>query len=554
MSITVDGVRLRKTKKSKFYLAIFFVAELLLSILLYASLAAHIIWPENSRALNEGPPLLIAYAGRLSDSAGNAVVNGTYCMRFSIYDNVTGGTQLWPAGTPTATTTTTASGLFSTLIGSSDILDYKFASTTAYLNTEVNNVAGASCTGSWEALTPRQRLAASAYAMTGSRVYGDLIKTFDVSNLVRIGTSTGAASPTLLQLDVKNTSDTVGAACTPSGTLWYNSVISKSLVCSNGLVQTFDNSSTTIAAIGTNGTTPISQGTVVFSNSNGVSFGLNGSTITASVAGAGGNTLSYYENMVPAGSLSMIGISQSTSTIAPFTLASPISASYLRFPVRMTTNSTTIGTTANTTVGAGEYSTFNAVIYSLGVGVNSLSLQSVASGSAGFTQQVSWQANANGSQYTMSNTLQFPQQGFTTNSFSTQNSITQTNFSFNTTFASESRLTGTRFIDIPFATSLAAGNYWLMLGMSTSSSAGANATNATQWRVNISNFYGASEGNWLIGPMGQALNASFQLNMGVGSFSTNGAAGTTASLNLSNISSAASHNLLYFQIINQGSH
>jgi len=56
-----------------------------------------------------------------------------------------------------------------------------------------------------------------------------------------------------------------------------------------GLVQELGTTATTtIAAIGTNATAPVSAGTVVFSNSNGVTFGLNGSTVTASVAAGGG--------------------------------------------------------------------------------------------------------------------------------------------------------------------------------------------------------------------------------------------------------------------------
>ncbi len=51
----------------------------------------------------------VSYQGRLTDSSGNPLTN-TYCVRYSVYDAYSGGTKLWPAGVPVATTTAVING------------------------------------------------------------------------------------------------------------------------------------------------------------------------------------------------------------------------------------------------------------------------------------------------------------------------------------------------------------------------------------------------------------------------------------------------------------
>lgn len=271
--------------------------EAVLSAFLTMSLVAHLLWPDTARSA-VGVASVISYEGRLTDASGNPL-GGTgqpYCFRFSIYDAETAGTKLWPAGTPGTTKATTTDGVFSALIGVADALTYNFYdSDTTYLNVDVNTTID-TCAGTWESLSPRQRIAATGYAFASQNVYSSLLRTDNSNNRVQVGTGTGGASPKFLGLDVQNTSQSVGATCTTSGTVWYNSAVTQALICENGFIRAVGNATTTVATT-VNAVSPgATSGTVVFSNSNGVTFGINGNTITASVAagGGGGATISAW--------------------------------------------------------------------------------------------------------------------------------------------------------------------------------------------------------------------------------------------------------------------
>ncbi|MFA6365161.1 MAG: hypothetical protein WCW78_02045 [Candidatus Paceibacterota bacterium] len=292
MSIQDDKVifDMPRAKRSLAFFLFLGVLEMVFSFFLYFSLAGRIFAPHQSEAA-PGIPNLISFQGRLTDTSGNPL-GGTgtpYCFRYSVYDAQAAGNKLWPAGTPGTSTTTVVDGVFSDQIGRVDALDYDFISTsTIFLQVDVNTVAS-TCSGSWEPLTPRQQLTSSPYAQSSENIYGNAIRT-PTSTKVQIGTGAGVASgQTLFSLDVINIGESIGGTCNSNnGTMWYNSALSRSLVCENNVISVLSNSSTTIAGIGTNATAPITAGNIVFSNSNGVSFGQNGSTITASAAGGGG--------------------------------------------------------------------------------------------------------------------------------------------------------------------------------------------------------------------------------------------------------------------------
>ncbi len=303
MTLSIDGVRLHTRRRNAAYTFLILAAEAVLSLFLYVSFAAHIVWPDLSRAAAGVSPYL-SYEGRLADASGNPL-GGTgepYCFRFSIYDSASGGSKLWPVGGPNVTVATTTDGVFSALVGQADALTYNFYdSDTVYLNVDVNTATstnGSTCSGSWETLSPRQQIAATGYAQAAENVYSSLLKTNTASNRVDVGAGTGSGSPTLLALDVNNTNEYVGQTCSTSGTLWYNSAISKAFICENGTIQALSNATTTIAAL-TDGTNTISNGTVSFADANGVSFGINGNTVTASVdaGGGGGYTLDDFANI-----------------------------------------------------------------------------------------------------------------------------------------------------------------------------------------------------------------------------------------------------------------
>jgi len=276
---------------------------------------------------------------------------------------------------------------------------------------------------------------------------------------------------------------------------------------------------------------------------NGVSISSAGSTISVF-----NQFISSYENLPFINIQTMTLNMASVSHAAVFNVPEPLSISYLRIPVLMTTNSTTIATTgASATGGAAIYSTFNAVVYSVGTGGNSLSLQSVASGSAGFTFSNSISIATNGTQYSMSQGYSAQVKGGGT-TFTTQTSSSLSNYAFSTN--SFTAFSSVRFLDIPFARSLVGGPYWIVFGGSTSSAATtgtAPLSVMTNCNVRYSNHYGISHSNLAFNDMGVNNNSTGGY-FGAGSFSTAGG-GTTNSIPLSAITTSNSHNRLYFQML-----
>ena len=277
-----------------------------------------------------------------------------------------------------------------------------------------------------------------------------------------------------------------------------------------------------------------------------MSFGLNASTLTARFSPV---PLSSYENMGAfVSQITMTVDGASISNAVAFLVPYPMSVSYLRLPVSMTTNSTTRATTAaSMSASCAIYSTWNAVIYSMGAGANSMSLTSVASGSVGFTNMNSISVLANGTQYSVSQYFSAAALGAGTTR-TTQYSISNTNYSF-TTNQIATEWSGQRFLDINFANTLSAGAYWLLFGYSSSSATNSTGMSAmTNCNIKYSNHYGASQPNLAFGIMG-STNMTSGGNLGAGSFSTVGG-GTTAALPLSAISSLASNVRPYFQLLN----
>jgi len=307
------------------------------------------------------------------------------------------------------------------------------------------------------------------------------------------------------------------------------------------------------ASVGYSSTNTTGIGTIIISapatsslvGTNGISVSTNGSTISVQP-----QFNSSYENINQGlqGSQTLTFNAASVSYGVAFMVPYALSASFIRIPALMTTNSTTIATLASATASASGaiYSTFNAVVYSLGNGGSSQSLQSVASGSGGYTFRNSISiSNSTQASYTLGFSAQALGGGTT---LTTQYSISNTNYSF-TTNQIATNFSSLQFIDVPFANSLTPGAYWLILGLSTSSASGGAGGLAAMTNCNVrySNHYGISQANSAWGVMGSTNLTSGGL-LGAGSFST-AAGGTTASLPLSAISSGASNIRLYFQML-----
>lgn len=256
--------------------------------------------------------------------------------------------------------------------------------------------------------------------------------------------------------------------------------------------------------------------------------------------------VTYYANLYQlVGTTTMRNV-QSTSIVQPFYMAEPLVADFIRLFQSGSNSaaSTTTGTTANTTFSAGMTHSHNFVIYSQGTGGNSMSLQYVTSTQVveSFSQQVG--AGANGSQYSV--TLRFSLPMSTgTSAFNKDWSASTSNISF--TSSGITGFTGFKQVDYYFPMTLNPGMYWLAHGISTSATS--NGVSAVVRNQFTHNFIGVSQGNNSFGTWDSATNSSVAWQPGFGSFTTGGAAGTTASIPISAMSTSASNNILYFQLM-----
>jgi len=135
----------------------------------------------------EGVPKIISYQGRLTDAAGNLLggSSGTdFYFKFSIWNDPTStstANRVWPSGAPGIATSTVTNGVFNVNIGDTangypDALTYDFYSNRdIYLQVEVSSNGT-----TFETLSPRQRIAASGFAINSE----------NVSSKLRVSTST----------------------------------------------------------------------------------------------------------------------------------------------------------------------------------------------------------------------------------------------------------------------------------------------------------------------------------------------------------------------------
>lgn len=126
-------------------------------------------------------PTKINFQGRLADSSGNVVANGSYNVKFLLYTASSGGSSVWSEtrennGTDTRVVVT--DGLFSVQLGDATSIPASlFASGNLYLEIVMATPATATCStagcASWEsAMSPRNPLATSAYAFNAETLDG----------------------------------------------------------------------------------------------------------------------------------------------------------------------------------------------------------------------------------------------------------------------------------------------------------------------------------------------------------------------------------------------
>lgn len=302
-------------------------------------------------------------------------------------------------------------------------------------------------------------------------------------------------------------------------------------------------------AMASNASTQFVQANAGFNGTN-ASGTIASNAISISVAAPGGGagaTLSYYQRDAAMVSSQTQTVAQSTSVVFPFAVPQNYSFSYLRFLLSGSAVSTTYARSANATAYSGSlFSTIYAVVYSQGTGASSRSLTSVASGSGGFSQQWSFSQNGTDTNSSITQSISYrvsfpPIEGSGVSTFS--ESTTTAGLSVTLGTPRLSAWTNMLYLDLPFANSLAPNAYWMAIGnSSTSSTQGTNAI--TGLKLTFST-WGDAQPNAVFRLMGQAANASNQMELAIGSLSTN-AIGTLAGFGLSNVSSSASHVMPFF--------
>lgn len=247
------------------------IAVLLMFILLLFALTILLAWPAHAA---QTTPYKINYQGRLTNSAGTPMPDGSYNMRFRIADAASGGNILWLETRDTTNRVVVTNGIFNVQLG--DITPLSPSTTyPLYFEVELPTPATATCStggcASWTegAIAPRAPMGSSLAAMNADTIDGidgaalaqlGTAQTFtgnntfsgtftyqpasDSATAFRILNSTGAAllvadttssfalkvgggnvspdsTPALLVLDYKNTA---GDPTVIDGAMYYNSV------------------------------------------------------------------------------------------------------------------------------------------------------------------------------------------------------------------------------------------------------------------------------------------------------------------------------------------
>ena len=154
-------------------------------------------------------PYKMNFQGRLTDTTGQPVANGSYNMKFRIFDASSGGSEQWSETRETTNRITVTNGLFSTQLGDVTPLPVGiFTTQNLYFEIELPTPATATCsTASCAsftegAMTPRSKLGSSPYAFNADTIDG-----IDGANLAQQG-----AANTFTAANIFNNTVTIGSS------------------------------------------------------------------------------------------------------------------------------------------------------------------------------------------------------------------------------------------------------------------------------------------------------------------------------------------------------
>lgn len=195
------------------------------------------IWFAPQASAAQTVPYKVNFQGRVTDSNGNILADGFYNMRFRIYNLPSGGVVQWTELRETTTRVEVINGLFAVQLGDVTPLSPSlFTAADLYFEVELPTPATATCSTASCAsftegpMTPRQKLAASPYAMNADTVDGidganiavrNATNTFTAAQEINVNSTTAlnvqTGGTSLLLADTTNTIVKVGT--TASATL-----------------------------------------------------------------------------------------------------------------------------------------------------------------------------------------------------------------------------------------------------------------------------------------------------------------------------------------------
>lgn len=379
-------------------------------------------------------------------SNSNGSVVASYSQSTHSHSTAPGGIA---AGTQTATSGTVvfanSNGITFGMSNSSQVTASYTVPSTAGLISAVNVSAGTT-SNNLSALTFSNANGVS-FGLNASTVTATVATTYRASNDA-IGLNTAQSNVTWtvnssgLSLDARGYAGTGTSATNASITLNSNGLAIS--VNAGGVSQTGPN-----IADG-NGNT-ITSGTVVFSNSNGVSFGLNGSTMTASVdAGGGGIAIGAGGATATSGTVVFSNSNNITFGLNNNTLTASFADPYESIYYDQQDFVTTIGAPINGTA--------SIVLMDLGHNLKATRLDFMGSVSAGTSNNTSsaailWSATG----------VLYSQNAGTLSSIASATTASQVTWNSNST----SSVSGARLFSVPLTVSTDQGYYFLAVHLST---------------------------------------------------------------------------------------
>ena len=148
-------------------------ASALLCLVLFLSGLFFLKVPSTQAAL--GINRQLSYQGKLLDSTGTAVADGTYNIKFSLYSVLTGGSPIWTAAglvsSPTALSVTVTGGLFTVALGDTSVAGGSQNALTG-INWNTDAIYLGVTIGTDGEMTPRRRLTAIPQAFNSEQLQG----------------------------------------------------------------------------------------------------------------------------------------------------------------------------------------------------------------------------------------------------------------------------------------------------------------------------------------------------------------------------------------------